>query len=65
MQRRCTVDKDRDLKLCRCALDPVCIGRKAPRDHRNVTVGAALLAHKVVDIKAELEKIREQIQNIE
>lgn len=25
----------------------------------------ALLAHKVVDIKAELEKIREQIQNIE
>ena len=25
----------------------------------------AILAHKVVDIKSEIEKIREQVQNIE
>lgn len=25
----------------------------------------AVLAHKVVDIKSEIEKIREQVQNIE
>ena len=28
-------------------------------------IGHATVAHRVVDVKAELEKIREQIQNVE
>jgi uncharacterized protein (TIGR00255 family) len=28
-------------------------------------IGSSELAHTIIDIKAELEKIREQIQNIE
>ena len=61
------VDEQRVLTEVAVFADKVAVAEEMNRESNTIgsKVQDAILAHKVVDIKSEIEKIREQVQNIE